>query len=138
MLSALVHASLVWHEERKIRHEYAEHSASLQAQADDMERLSTPSMQQTTNLNASSTSLLGERTPLMTTTRVLGGAAGYGVSGAPVVPNSSTPSSLINAAGYNGFYSQSQSQRPGYATSQSSRSNRSKGSRGSRNNINGW
>jgi hypothetical protein len=38
MLSSLVHASLVWHDERKIRQEREEHSAQLHAQAQEAER----------------------------------------------------------------------------------------------------
>jgi hypothetical protein len=38
MLSSLVHASLVWHEERQIKNEAAERSAELAAAAEEAER----------------------------------------------------------------------------------------------------
>jgi hypothetical protein len=68
MLSSLVHASLVWHEERQIRREQREESARLEAAAAEQyaDRRPPPFMSQ-------SIGPMSERTPLLNTTRVLGG-----------------------------------------------------------------
>jgi len=64
MLSSLVHAGLVWHEERRIKRERREHSAQLEAAAD---HYSPP----VSNMSQSRP-LASERTPLIPN-RILGG-----------------------------------------------------------------
>ena len=68
MLSSLVHAGLVWHEERRIRREAREHSAQLEAAAAQFNRPTiSPFMSQRQDS-------FTERTPLLSnTSRVLGG-----------------------------------------------------------------
>jgi hypothetical protein len=68
MLSSLVHAGLVWHEERRIRREAREHSAQLEAAAAQYSRPAIPPFM------SQRQDSFTERSPLLANTpRVFGG-----------------------------------------------------------------
>jgi hypothetical protein len=71
MLSSLVHAGLVWHEERRIKRERREHSAQLEAAAADPFHYHRPAM--TSYVSQGRQGGSSERTPLLAANRVLGG-----------------------------------------------------------------